>query len=97
MDAVIDLPVARGESWQRKHDAAHRRIELWRALRDEGGYWSVDELCRLMRNRDATMRYRKTGVVRILHGLVRDGCAVSRPTLHGVETFGVTTLCREPE
>jgi len=100
MEALIERPAVLkqpGKNYKKKLDADHRRKELWKALLDEGGYWSAEELCRLMPERDVGKTYSKGGVVRLLHNLVRDGCAVSRPNILGVETFGVTTLCREPE
>jgi Fe2+ or Zn2+ uptake regulation protein len=92
--AVVKHP---GNGYKKHLDASHRRKEIWKALVDEGGYWSAEELCRLMPERDAGKTYSKTGVVRLLHNMVRDGCVVAKPNRYGVETYGVTILCGEPE
>jgi hypothetical protein len=78
-------------------DARERRRAIWRTLREEGGYWSVQELIKHMREIDPDGGHWNRLVTRALHRLHREGCVVSKPDRYGTETYGVTTLCWEPE
>jgi Fe2+ or Zn2+ uptake regulation protein len=78
-------------------DARERRRAIWRTLREEGGYWSVQELIKHMREIDPDGGHWTRYVTRALNKLKSDGCVVSKPDRYGTETYGVTTLCAEPE
>jgi hypothetical protein len=69
---------------------------IWLTLRDEGGYWSARELLVHLRENDPGGIYHKRNVSRTLNALVRDGCVVSRPSMIGIEIYGVTLRCRAP-
>jgi Fe2+ or Zn2+ uptake regulation protein len=78
-------------------EAHERRRAIWRTLRDEGGYWSARELIDHLREIYPDGGHWNRSVTRSLNKLKADGCVVAKPNRYGVETYGVTTLCSEPE
>jgi hypothetical protein len=78
-------------------DARDRRRAIWLTLRDEGGYWSARELIDHLREIDPDGGHWTRSVTRALNRLKSDGCVVAKPNRYGVETYGVTVLCGEPE
>jgi Mn-dependent DtxR family transcriptional regulator len=80
-----------------KMEARDRRRAIWLTLREEGGYWSVHELIDHLREIDPDGAHWTRSVTRALNKLQSDGCVVARPNRYGIETYGVTILCAEPE
>jgi Fe2+ or Zn2+ uptake regulation protein len=78
-------------------DARDRRRAIWMTLRDEGGYWSAKELIDHLREVDPDGGHWTRSVTRALNKLKADGCVVAKPNRYGIETYGVTILCGEPE
>jgi hypothetical protein len=78
-------------------EARDRRRAIWLTLRDEGGYWSMLEVMERMREIDPKGKHWTRSVTRALRKLKRDGCVVAKTNRYGVETYGVTTLCLEPD
>jgi Fe2+ or Zn2+ uptake regulation protein len=78
-------------------DARDRRRAIWLTLREEGGYWSARELIDHLREIDPDGGHWTRSVTRALNKLKADGCVVAKPNRYGVETYGVTILCGEPE
>jgi hypothetical protein len=78
-------------------EARDRRRAIWLTLREAGGYWSASELSDHLREIDPGGRHWIRSVTRALNRLKADGCVVAKPNRYGVETYGVTVLCGEPD
>jgi hypothetical protein len=78
-------------------EARDRRRAIWLTLREAGGYWSASELSDHLREIDPGGRHWTRSVTRALKKMKADGCVVAKPNMYGVETYGVTILCVEPE
>jgi hypothetical protein len=96
-DEIGTVPKRQGGKQSAALNARDRRRAIWLTLREEGGYWSASELIDHLRVVDPDGGHWTKLVERALKTLARDGCVVARPDMNGVETYGVTILCGEPE
>jgi hypothetical protein len=78
-------------------DARDRRRAIWLTLRNKGGYWSARELIDHLHEIDPDGGNWSICVKQALNVLARDGCVVARPSMSGIETYGVTMRCKEPQ
>lgn len=88
------------EAFERKSaeiEARDRRRAIWLTLREEGGYWSARELIDHLREIDHDGAHWTRSITRALNKLKADGCVVAKPNRYGVETYGVTMQCKEPD